>query len=105
MSESLFPTEAQAFLKALASETRQQILCEFASGDALTVGEVAQRCGIGQSTASEQLAILRHGGCLTSARTGKRVQYRADPAGIRAQLDILSACLAHCCPPATAAGG
>ena len=61
MSGSLFLAETQAFLKALASETRQQIMQEFATGAALTVGEIAARCGIGQSTASEQLTILRQG--------------------------------------------
>ena len=56
----------QDFLKALASETRQQIMMLFAGGTQLTVGEVADCCGLGQSTTSEQLAILRRGGLVQS---------------------------------------
>ena len=99
MSGSLFLAETQAFLKALASETRQQIMLVFATGAALTVGEIAARCGIGQSTASEQLTILRQGGLVTSTRAGKQVQYRADPSRISAQLEALGDFLVRCCPP------
>jgi DNA-binding transcriptional ArsR family regulator len=85
------------FLKALASEGRQQMLLLFAGGVELTVGGVADRLGIGQSTASEQLALLRHGGLLTARREGKTVFYRADPAGVSAILEDLQACLRACC--------
>ncbi|MEQ4306162.1 metalloregulator ArsR/SmtB family transcription factor [Plantactinospora sp. B6F1] len=88
----------QDFLKALASETRQQIMMLFAGGQQLTVGEVADRCGLGQSTASEQLALLRRGGLLTSTRHGKLVRYRADTPSITARLTDLRNYLGHCCP-------
>ena len=90
MSGSLFLAETQAFLKALASETRQQIMQEFATGAALTVGEIAARCGIGQSTASEQLTILRQGGLVTSTRAGKQVLFVSidgSCAGVRSVVD------------------
>ena len=87
------------FLKALASENRQQVMMLFTGGGELTVGEVAQRLGIGQSTASEQLAQLRQGGILTARRDGKTVYYRADPTGVSAVLDELQAYLRGCCPP------
>jgi DNA-binding transcriptional ArsR family regulator len=95
---------ARDFLKALASETRQQIMTLFAGGGQLTVGEVAERCGLGQSTASEQLAILRRGGLVTATRSGKLVRYRADPAAIGSRLDELRGYLACCCPPEAEAG-
>jgi len=94
----LLSVETQSFVKALASETRQQIMHGFVNGDALTVGEVAEQCGIGQSTASEQLAILKLGGLVTSTRAGKQVQYRPDPETIRAHLEALATYLAGCCP-------
>jgi DNA-binding transcriptional ArsR family regulator len=90
---------ARDFLKALASETRQQMMTAFAGGRELTVGEVADRCGLGQSTTSEQLAILRRGGLVRSTRHGKLVRYRADPASISARLAELQGYLACCCPP------
>lgn len=89
----------QDFLKALASETRQQIMLLFADGNEHTVGEIATHCGLGQSTASEQLAILRRGGLLTSARDGKLVRYRADPTMISTRLAGLQVYLSCCCPP------
>jgi DNA-binding transcriptional ArsR family regulator len=87
------------FLKALASETRQQIMMLFAGGTQLTVGEVADSCGLGQSTTSEQLALLRRGGLVQSSRDGKLVRYRADPTAIAARLAELQGYLACCCPP------
>jgi DNA-binding transcriptional ArsR family regulator len=92
------------FLKALASDTRQQIIMLFAGGRELAVGEIAAACGLGQSTASEQLAILRRGGLLTSTRDGKVVRYRADPTAITARIAELQAYLTCCCPPADARG-
>lgn len=89
---------SRRFLKALASESRQQILLEFAGGAELTVGQVAERRGIAHSTASEQLSALRQGGLLTARREGKTVHYRADPAGIAAALGELQVHLAACCP-------
>ena len=77
MSTPLSPA-IQDFLRALASETRQSILFLFATDVALTVGQVAEAAGIGQSTASEQLALLKRAGLLTSAREGKEVFYRAN---------------------------
>jgi DNA-binding transcriptional ArsR family regulator len=95
----LLPEPARDFLKALASETRQQILLLFVGGATLTVGEVATRLGIGQSTASEQLALLRRGGLLQARRTGKLVAYRGDPAAVTERLAQLQSFLACCCPP------
>ncbi len=93
--------QTQDFLKALASETRQQIMTLFAGGTQLTVGEIADCCGLGQSTTSEQLSILRRGGLVQSTRDGKLVRYRADSATIAARLSELQSYLACCCPPDT----
>ncbi|MGO1050194.1 ArsR/SmtB family transcription factor [Crossiella sp. CA198] len=86
------------FLKALASEHRQQTMMLFQGGIELSVGEVAQRLEAGQSTASQQLTMLREAGMLTSRREGKTVYYRADPTGISAALTDLQTYLAVCCP-------
>ena len=91
--------KTQDFLKALASQTRQQVMMLFAAGAELTVGEVADGTGLGQSTTSEQLAILRRGGLVQSTRDGKLVRYRADPMTIAARLSELQSYLACCCPP------
>jgi DNA-binding transcriptional ArsR family regulator len=85
------------FLKALASPTRQQIMLLFARGAELSVNEIAERAGIGQSTASTQLAILRRGGVVTSDRHGKVVRYRANREGTQAALSDLQRYLSMCC--------
>ncbi|GAA4902772.1 ArsR/SmtB family transcription factor [Streptomonospora salina] len=85
------------FLKALASPPRQRIMLLFAQGAELSVGEVAERIGIGQSTASQQLALLRRGGILASRRDGKIVLYRSDRDRSLAALDELRTYLRYCC--------
>ncbi|MEV0840318.1 metalloregulator ArsR/SmtB family transcription factor [Actinocatenispora sera] len=85
------------FLKALASPTRQQIMLLFARGAELSVGEVAERAGIGQSTASQQLTLLRRGGIVTARRDGKIVLYRADKTRAGQALADLQAYLRFCC--------
>ncbi|MFE5120115.1 ArsR/SmtB family transcription factor [Streptomyces sp. NPDC056669] len=74
--------DLQVFLKALTSGTRQRLFAHFLDGEELTVGEVAERTGLGPSTTSEHLAVLRRGGLLQSTRSGKLVRYRADREGI-----------------------
>jgi DNA-binding transcriptional ArsR family regulator len=87
------------FLRALASENRQQVLLLFADGQPRSVGQIAAELGIGQSTASEQLTILRRGGLVHSERDGKTVRYCADRTGILSALAELHAVLQSCCPP------
>lgn len=89
--------ETHEFLRALASSTRQQIMLLFARGAELSVNEVAERAGIGQSTASSQLAILRRGRVVSSRRDGKVVLYRADREGTQAALGDLQRYLSICC--------
>ncbi len=86
------------FLKALASETRQKVLQQFAGGIELTVGEIADRCALKPSTTSEHLSLLRRGGLVISRKDGKQVYYRADGATMAQRLSALQAYLANCCP-------
>lgn len=89
----------QDFLKALASETRQSLLGLFVGGAELSVGEIADRAGLSQSTASAHLALMRRGGLLASRREGKVVRYRVDASQIGDKLDEIKAYLNCCCPP------
>ncbi|MFD2767992.1 ArsR/SmtB family transcription factor [Micromonospora eburnea] len=89
--------QTQEFLKALGSPTRQRIMMLFARGAEMSVGEVAERVGISQATASQQLALLRRGGVVTSRRDGKTVFYRADRDGTLAALSDLQSYLTTCC--------
>src|SRR5690606_41696720 len=71
------PISATAdFLKALASETRQLVMQQFAGSRELTVGEIAERCGLKPSTASEHLSLLRRGGLVRSEEHTSELQSR-----------------------------
>ncbi|HEX4815377.1 MAG TPA: metalloregulator ArsR/SmtB family transcription factor [Nonomuraea sp.] len=85
------------FLKALANEGRQQIMLLFAQGAELSVNQVAERAGISQSAASQQLALLRRGGIVTSRRDGKEVLYRGDRDSVARILGDLQDYLKFCC--------
>lgn len=101
MSDTVALSErTREFLRALASENRQQVLLLFADGQPRSVGQIAAELGIGQSTASEQLAALRRGGIVQARREGKTVYYCADGGGISEALNELQAILRSCCPPA-----
>ncbi|MCK2215206.1 metalloregulator ArsR/SmtB family transcription factor [Actinomadura sp. ATCC 31491] len=91
------PQAAQDFLKALANPGRQQIMLLFAQGAELSVNQVAERAGISQSAASQQLALLRRGGIVTSRRDGKEVLYRGDRDGVTRILADLQKYLKFCC--------
>jgi DNA-binding transcriptional ArsR family regulator len=85
------------FLKALANPGRQQIMLLFAQGAELSVNQVAERAGISQSAASQQLALLRRGGIVTSRRDGKEVLYRGDRESVAHILGDLQDYLRFCC--------
>ena len=72
MSESA--REASEFLKALAHESRLQILCHLVDGEK-HVQELEQALDIRQSTVSQQLARLRLEGLVSARRDGKQVYY------------------------------
>ncbi|GAA3957066.1 metalloregulator ArsR/SmtB family transcription factor [Allohahella marinimesophila] len=85
------------FLQALANENRQRIMLLFTEQPVLTVGEVADRTGLGMSTVSEHLKQLREAGLLVSTKLGKEVQYRTDVSRIQATLKDLNSFLGKCC--------
>ncbi|MGC5327029.1 ArsR/SmtB family transcription factor [Brevibacillus sp. SYSU BS000544] len=89
--------EIQPFLKALASEKRQEIMFLFMSRNELTVTEIAQLVGIGQSTASEQLAILKRAGILISRKEGKEVIYYPNREKIMDYMQQFNSFLMNCC--------
>lgn len=61
-------------LKALAHPLRFQILEALRSGE-LNVGEIEQRCDIGQPALSQQLGVLRRAGLVETRKSAKLVFY------------------------------
>ncbi len=86
-----------AFSKALANEKRQQILLGiFTDKQEHTVGEIADRVGIAQSTASEHLAILKRAGVLLAEKRQKEVYYQVNKARVRELLAVIQRWLSCC---------
>ncbi|GIN86023.1 hypothetical protein J6TS2_24090 [Heyndrickxia sporothermodurans] len=89
--------EIQSFLKALANEKRLEIVLLFLKREEVTVNQVAELIGIGQSTASEQLAILKRAGLLFSRKEGTVVYYSPNKNKAMALLQELTTVLTNCC--------
>jgi ArsR family transcriptional regulator, arsenate/arsenite/antimonite-responsive transcriptional repressor len=97
VTEALITPEMQNFLKCLASDTRQRILLTFIEGQERTVNQVAELLELGQSTASEHLAILKRGGVLKSRKEGKEVYYYPDKDQVLALVKRFTSFLTTCC--------
>ncbi len=65
-----------AIFKALADETRLEILALLACHDELCVCDIQEVLGIIQSKTSRHLQYLKHAGLLTDRRAGLWVHYR-----------------------------
>lgn len=64
-------------LKAIAHPLRFQILQVLRAGE-LNVGEIEQKCGIGQPSLSQQLGVLRRAGLVDTRKSAKLVYYTLD---------------------------
>ncbi len=62
------------FAKALADETRQQIM-RICCCARLTVNEIVVQTGVSQPTVSHHLKVLRDAGLVTAQRHGKEIFY------------------------------
>lgn len=70
--------EAAALLKALSNENRLIILCALAGGE-LSVGELNEEIDMSQSALSQQLALLRRDGLVTTRRQSQTIYYSLAP--------------------------
>ncbi len=92
----MLEVELQDFLKAIASETRQRILMVMLDGQEHTVGQIAQTAGIGMSTASEHLSVMRRGHLVQVRRVGVEALYKLDKEKIVSKLQELTTLLTCC---------
>ncbi|KAA0965658.1 winged helix-turn-helix transcriptional regulator [Sporosarcina sp. ANT_H38] len=93
----LISEEVQLFFKGLANEKRQAIILLFLNKNEVTVNQVAELIGIGQSTASEQLSMLKKAGILNSKKEGKEVLYSPNKNNIVRILQDINSILMKCC--------
>lgn len=84
----------------LGQETRLRLLCLLKSGEH-SVGEIDALLAIGQPGLSQQLAVLRAAGFVTTRRAAKQVYYSLNPqafSGVAALLATLSQADAQASP-------
>lgn len=75
-------------LKAVAHPLRLRILRTLA-GSERNVGEIDEVARIGQPALSQQLAVLRNAGLVTTRKQAKLVFYRIDAAKLAAMSSVL----------------
>jgi len=72
--------EASGLLRALANRHRLMIICQLTDSER-SVGELAARLNIRDSTVSQHLAVLRRDGLVSARRDGQTIWYSiGDPA-------------------------
>jgi DNA-binding transcriptional ArsR family regulator len=79
---------ASELLKALASRHRLLIICQLVDGEQ-SVGALAKRLGIRDSTVSQHLALLRKDGLVATRRDGQTIWYSISSAETRELLTTL----------------
>jgi ArsR family transcriptional regulator len=62
--------------RALAHPARVQVVRELSSGQEKCVCDLVEACGLGWSTVSRHLSVLREAGVITDDRRGLQVFYR-----------------------------
>ncbi len=80
--------DACALLKVLANPDRLLLMCQLSQGE-MSVGELEARLGIHQPTLSQQLAVLRETGLVSTRREGKSIIYAVDSGQALAVMGVL----------------
>ena len=81
-------------LKALSNPDRLLLLCQMLEGEP-TVGELEAALGIPQPTLSQQLAVLREEGLVSTRREGRHIHYRIASPEAQALLHTLHQLFCH----------
>ena len=81
-------TRASQLLKVMSNEKRLMILCNLLDGER-SVQQLQEATGLGQSTVSQQLAVLRGERLVKHRREAQQVFYEIDSADAAAVLETL----------------
>jgi DNA-binding transcriptional ArsR family regulator len=88
--------KAANLMRSLASEKRLLLLCQLVGGEK-SVGALCEALGLGQTNASQQLAVLRREGLVKTRRDGQTIYYSlAGEEGTRV-IEVLYEL--YCCRP------
>ncbi len=89
-------TEAEAFLRSIASRHRLMVLCSLIDGE-VSAGELGRRLGLTQSNLSRHLSMLREEGLVATRRERTTIHYRIASERVRPILAELYRLF--CAPP------
>ena len=81
--------EAAEFLKLLANPHRLLILCQLVAEREMSVGQIGDAVGLGQSALSQHLAKLREDGVVATRREAQTVFYRIADKNVARLLALL----------------
>jgi ArsR family transcriptional regulator len=87
MERSIFDIQAE-FCRAMGNATRLQIL-HILRERPMSVSEIMEELGIGQSTVSRHLAVLRSVGVVSSERNGNGMRYQITDENISEVCDLV----------------
>ena len=88
--------DASGLFSVLSNPRRLMILCRLVDGEA-SVGELAEFSGSAQTAVSQQLAVLRNVGLVSTRREGQTIYYSLSSAPARM---IMEAAYGAFCAPA-----
>lgn len=80
--------KATSLLKVLSNSDRLLLLCQLTEGE-LCVSELEAITGIEQPTLSQQLAVLREEGVVSTRREGRQIFYSIDSPSALAVMQVL----------------
>lgn len=83
------PTSAHKVFRALAHPARVQVVRELSGGGEKCVCELVEACGLGWSTVSRHLSVLREAGVIADEKRGLQVFYRLNLACVSRFVDCL----------------
>jgi len=81
-------TQAGTLLKALSNPKRLMIMCRLAMGEQ-SVGALERQVGLGQSSLSQHLAVLRRNDLVETRRDSRTIYYRLASAEAEAIMMVL----------------
>lgn len=74
-------------MRALADPTRRALFERVARSDEITVVELTRGSGVTQGAISQHLKALKQAGLVAERPEGRKVYYRAEPAGLEPLAD------------------
>lgn len=81
------PATIDAVLRTLADPTRRAVFERIVGSGEITVGELTRGSGVTQGAVSQHLKSLKGAGLVAERPEGRRVYYRAEPAGLAPLVD------------------